>query len=109
MAIGGKYMKKVKIYLDYHCFPVWIYNENGELINNDLPKELMEDKEVDNVFVEIQNFYDGLFIDNSIEFKYNGFKSDLDKQRFLKMIEEAINLIKSKLDDSYIIEQKIDI
>ncbi|MGI6086264.1 MAG: hypothetical protein ACOYIF_12695 [Acetivibrionales bacterium] len=102
-------MKKVKIYLDYRCFPVWIYDDNDELINNDLPKELSGDKEIDDAFVEIQNIYDGLFLDNSTEFKYIGFKSKSDKQKFLKIIDDAINLIKIKLGDSYIIEKKIDI
>ena len=102
-------MQKLKIYLDYRCFPVWIYDDNDELINNDLPKELSGDKEIDNAFVEIQNIYDGLFLDTSTEFKYIGFKSELDKQKFLKIIEDAISLIKIKLGDSYIIEKKINI
>ncbi|WP_099192867.1 hypothetical protein [Tepidibacter mesophilus] len=102
-------MKKIKIYLDYHCFPVWVYNDNGELIRNDLPKELSEDKEVDDAFVEIQNMYDDLFLDNSIEFKYIGFSSELDKQKYLKMIDNAVNLIKSKLGNSYNIEKKVDV
>lgn len=102
-------MQKIKIYLDYHCFPVWIYDDTGELINNDLPNELLGDKEVDDAFVEIQNIYDGLFLDNSTEFKYIGFKNESDRQEFLKMIEHAISLIKVKLGDTYIIEKKIDI
>lgn len=102
-------MKKIKTYLDYHCFPVWVYNDNGELINNDLPKELSEDKEVDDAFVEIQNIYDGLFLDNSTEFKYIGFSSESDRKRYLKMIDDAVNLITSKLSDSYVIEKKVDV
>lgn len=102
-------MKKIKIYLDYHCFPVWIYDGNGELIDNDLPKEVSKDKEVDDIFVEIQNIYDGLFLDNSAEFKYKGFSCESDKKKYLKMIDNAVNLIKSKLDDSYVIENKVDI
>lgn len=102
-------MQKIKIYLEYHCFPVWIYNDNEELINNDLPTELLGDKEVDDAFVNIQNIYDGLFLDSSTEFKYIGFKNESDIQNFLKVIEDAINLIKVKLGDTYIIEKKIDI
>ncbi len=101
-------MLKIKIYLDYRCFPVWIYN-NGELISNDLPKELSEDKEVDNAFVEIQNIYDSLFLNNSTEFKYIGFSSESDKQRYIKMIDDAVSLIEAKLGDSYAIEKKIDV
>ncbi|WP_017472894.1 hypothetical protein [Amphibacillus jilinensis] len=102
-------MKKIKIYLDYRCFPVWIYDDNEMLVKNDLPLELIGDKELDDVFVNIQNIYDGLFLDNSTEFNFIGFKSESDREEFLKMIEDAINLIKVKLDDTYIIENKIDI
>ncbi len=102
-------MKKIKIYLDYLCFPVWIYNDDGELINNDLPKELSKDKEVDDVFVEIQNIYNNLFLNSSTEFKYIGFSTELDRQKYLKMIDDAVNILKSKLDNLYVIEKKIDI
>lgn len=102
-------MKKIKIYLDYRCFPIWIYDDNGDLVDNDLPKELSKDKEVDDAFVEIQNVYDNLFYDNSIEFKYIGFSNESDKEKFMKMIDDAVNLIVSKLGYSYLIEKKIDV
>lgn len=102
-------MKKIRIYLDYRCFPLWIYDDNGDLLDNDLPKELLEDKEVDDAFVEIQNVYDSLFLDNSTEFRYIGFSNISDKERFIKMIDEAVNLIVFKLGDSYVIEKEIDV
>lgn len=71
--------------------------------------ELSEDKEVDNAFVEIQNIYDSLFLNSSTEFKYIGFSSKSEKQRFIKMINDAVSLIESKIGDSYIIEKNIDI
>lgn len=102
-------MRRIKIYLDYHCFPVWIYDDNGDLLDNDLPKELSKDMKVDNAFVEIQNVYDGLFLDNSTEFRYIGFSNESDKERFIKMIDDAVSLIASRLGDSYIIEKEIEV
>lgn len=102
-------MKKIKIYLDYRCFPLWIYDDNEDLVDNDLPKELSEDKEVDDAFVEIQNVYDSLFLDNSTEFRYIGFINDSDKDKFIEMIDDAVSLIESKLGDAYVIEKKIDV
>lgn len=102
-------MHKIKIYLDYRCFPVWIYDDNEELVNNDLPSELLEDKEVDDAFIKIQNIYDGLYLDSLTEFKYIGFNNESDRQNFIRMIEDAISLVKVKLGDTYIIESKIDI
>lgn len=102
-------MLTIKIYLDYHCYPVWVYNEKGELIDNNLPEELINDKEIDEIFVKIQNVYDGLFIDNSTEFDYIGFSEEDEKEKYLKMIERAVNLIKSKLRESYEIQNKVDV
>ncbi len=102
-------MKRIKIYLDYKCFPIWIYNDKGELIDNDLPKELADDKQADEVFVKIQNIYDDLFINDSIEFKYIGFSSEKDREEYLKMLDDAVKLLKIKLGDSYDIEEKIEV
>jgi hypothetical protein len=102
-------MKKIKIYLDYRCFPLWIYDDNEDLVDNDLPKELSEDKEVEDAFVEIQNVYDSLFVDNLTEFRYIGFSNDSDKDKFIEMIDDAVSLIESKLGDGYVIEKKIDV
>ena len=102
-------MLKIKIYLDYHCYPVWVYNEKGELIDNNLPEELVNDKEIDEAFVKIQNVYDGLFIDNSTEFSYIGFSNEYKKEEYLKMIGRAVNLIKSKLCESYEFEDKVEV
>ena len=102
-------MNKLIINLEYGRFPIWIYSKNGELMINDLPWELSAEKEIDDSFAEIQNIYNSLFINNSSEFKYIGFKSDIDKLRFIKMIDSAINLIKMKTGDLYSIEKKFDI
>jgi hypothetical protein len=100
-------MNKIRIYFDYRCFPVWIYNDKGELIDNDLPKEVRNDKQVDDAFVEIQNIYDSLFINNSNEFKYIGFNSATDRDEYLKMVDEAVNLLKTKLGNLYVVEKMI--
>ena len=34
-------MKVIKIKFEYGCFPVWIYGEDNELIENDLPPYLI--------------------------------------------------------------------
>ena len=34
-------MKVIKIKFEYGCFPVWIYGENNEWIENDLPPYLI--------------------------------------------------------------------
>ncbi|MCI6202488.1 MAG: hypothetical protein MR663_00995 [Lachnospiraceae bacterium] len=38
-------MKVIKIKFEYGCFPVWIYGEDNELIENDLPPYLIGDSD----------------------------------------------------------------
>jgi hypothetical protein len=102
-------MKKMKIYLDYQCYPIWVYDDNGDLICNDLPEELIKDKQLDETFVKIQNIYDNLFVDDSIEFKYIGFSNKEDREEFLKLIDNEVNKLKTKISDLYIFEEKIEI
>ncbi len=40
-------MKVIKIKFEYGCFPVWIYGEDNELIENDLPPYLIGDSDID--------------------------------------------------------------
>lgn len=41
--IRRKEMKKIRILLDYRCCPIWVFDEKGELMRNDLPDELRND------------------------------------------------------------------
>ena len=35
-------VKKIRIMLDYKCYPVWLYDENGDIIDTLLPEELRD-------------------------------------------------------------------
>lgn len=49
-------MKVIKIKFEYGCFPVWIYGENNEWIENDLPPYLIGDSDIDPKFLNIQKY-----------------------------------------------------
>lgn len=97
-------MNIIKIKLEYGCFPVWIYGEDNKLIENDLPSYLIGDNEIDPIFVHIQQVYDSLYLNDSQEFKYIGFKDKESQKTFGKELFNAIALLKSKLDSEYIYE-----
>lgn len=97
-------MEIIKIKFDYMCFPVWIYNENNELKINDLPDYLIGDKIIDSMFVELQNIYNSLFIDDMEKFEFKGFLSNEDKNNFLTRVSYAVNLLTQKVNKSTIIE-----
>ena len=40
-------MKTIKLFNDYGTYPIWIFNENGDLIDNDLPAELIDLEEAE--------------------------------------------------------------
>ena len=101
-------MKVIKIKFEYGCFPVWVYGENDELIDNDLPPYLVGDSDVDPKFVHIQEMYDSLYLNDGKEFKYIGFKENEERESFFRELHLAINLLKDKVNDEYIIEDNTD-
>ncbi|EUJ43856.1 hypothetical protein [Listeria fleischmannii] len=76
-------MGEVRLFLDYECYPVWVYDEGGFLEENDLPRELKKDKVLDGNLAHLQDKYDSLFTDNEVEFRYNGFNDENKKEEFL--------------------------
>ena len=101
-------MEKIKIELDYKCFPVWIYNDNNELETNDLPEYLIGNETIDSIFVEIQKTYDNLFVDNKVDFKCVWFASVEEKNKFLDRIIYAYNLLKEKVKNDTTVEVDIE-
>ncbi|MET3195249.1 hypothetical protein [Gottfriedia sp. OAE603] len=88
---------------------MWVYDENGELLDNDLVEELRSEKEIDEMLLEIQRVYDSLFIDDSTTFEYKGFADDSLKTSYIEKIENLLILLKEKLEERYIIENDIAI
>ncbi|WP_066244858.1 hypothetical protein [Anaerosporomusa subterranea] len=101
-------MKKIKMLLDYKCYPMWVYNEQGELIKNDLIDELKGEKAIEELLNEVQSTYESLFIDNKIEFRYKGFADEVKKKEFLSQLAQVIQLIELKVGNSYKIENKVN-
>ncbi len=99
-------MKKLKLSLEYQCYPIWSYDEDGSLIDNDLPEELRNDEELDNLLLNIQEDFDGLYTDTPSEFTPNGFSSEDEKKAFQSKIDNVLNLLKERYGSEYEIESK---
>jgi len=102
-------MKKIKISLEYKCYPLWVYDQDNKLINNDLVGELKNEIEIENQLNEIQEIFNGLFEDNPILFEYKGFSKESDKENLQKKINKVILEIEEKIGNKYIIENKINL
>ncbi|MBM5604519.1 hypothetical protein D8X85_03060 [Listeria seeligeri] len=100
-------MKEVRLFLDYRCYPVWVYDDDGFLEDNDLPDELKEDKGIDERLMLLQDKYDHLFTDTKTEFNYNGFDDQEKEEEFLQMFTEIQMEMERCLMDKYKIINKI--
>ena len=87
---------------------MWIYGKNDELLENDLPPYLIGDNDIEPKFIQIQEIYNGLYLDDGKEFRYIGFKETEKRETFFRELLLAINLLKNKLNDEYFIEDNTD-
>lgn len=102
-------MKKLKIKLEYKCFPIWIYDESNELITNNLPDILINDLEIDPFCVKVQEEFDALYLDSNIEFKYIGFENEDIKVQFVSSIHNIESMLHKKIGSDYEIINEISL
>ena len=96
-----KMIVKLRLLLDYQCYPVWLYDENGRIVDTLLPEELRNDKELDKKFDDLQARYDNLFINNEREFSFVGFRSEEERKRFFDDWNTAAEELKAKTGGKY--------
>jgi len=99
-------MNTLKYSLEYHCYPIWNYDANGELIDNDLPDELRNDQELDSLLLKVQEIFDGLFVDTSTEFSSHSFRTETDRQDFLSELLLSVKILQQRYGDRYLIDCK---
>ena len=102
-------VKKIRLMLDYGCYPIWLYDENDEIIDNDNPPEWNDDENLTNAFMAITNLYDTFFIDNEKEFSYIGCPNKETELKLKKLISEAMEILFIKNNGKYIIQNDIDL
>ena len=92
--------------LDYKCYPVWLYDENDDIIDTLLPEEL-RNTELDAKFDDLQARYDALFINNKREFTFIGFSSAEEKSKFLFDWQNAFDELVGAVGSLYQISNEI--
>ena len=100
-------MKRIKFMPEYHCCPIWVYGDSGELLDNSLPDDLKGDKELSSLIKEVAQEYDNLYVDNEVVFEFCGFKDELVKQSFFSKVNRAIALLTREASGRYEIEVQI--
>ena len=93
-------MNRIRFMLEYNSSPIWIYQDN-ELLDNGLPEEFASDAELVALIAKITETFDSLFENTSISFEYKGFPNNLEKNKFVSMVEQGIILLKNKMGNKY--------
>ena len=94
-------MKKVWFFFDYGTWPVWYQDENMDVRNSDLPPEVRNNADLEKLMREIEDEYENLFINNSYEFTYVGFKDEKSWKKFIKKVNKFIKLLKKNVEPEY--------
>ncbi|MBQ6018054.1 MAG: hypothetical protein IJL19_09255 [Clostridiales bacterium] len=100
-------IKKIRLMLEYNTYCVWLYNEDGEIIDNDNPPEWNDDKDLTDAFMAVSDLYDTFFIDNEKEFKYVGCPNEKTRQELIALIDKAVDIITRKNNGKYVIQNDI--
>ena len=101
-------IKKLRLMLEYGCYPVWLYDEEGFVVDTLLPEELRNDRELDAKFDDLQARYEALFINDEHVFDYIGFKTEAEKAVFLADWQEAVKELTEKTKGKYEIVDDIN-
>lgn len=101
-------MKKIRLLLEYKCYPIWIYKDN-ELIDNGLPEKVIGDTKIYHLCDVLQKEFDNLYKDDESEFKYIGFNDFKVKEKFKNNIQSLERILKKKLGGDYEVINDINI
>lgn len=99
-------IKKIRVMPDYGCYPVWLYGEDGLVIDTLMPEELRSSAPQAR-FDNLQARYEALFVNTEKEFSYKGFGSSEAKERFLADWQSAYDELERALEGRYPITNEI--
>ena len=89
------------VLFSYGGDPIWYQDETMDTRDTRLPLELRDDREVMGRINELDKEYIALFINNSYEFEYVGFKDEESWKKFINKVNAFITLLKSCLEPEY--------
>ena len=53
--------KTLKLMPEYQCYPLWLYDSDGTLIDNIIPESLQANKELMDALTSVQQQFDALY------------------------------------------------
>ena len=104
-----KMISKIRLLLEYKTYPIWLYDEDGDVIDNDNPPEWDEDQRLTDAFMAVSDFYDTFFIDTKHEFRFVGSSDSADEAKLKSLVDRALEILYAKNNGKYIIQNDIRI
>jgi hypothetical protein len=89
--------KRIKLMIEYGAWPLWILDKEDFVIDTAMPEEWKSQTTLQKDLDQIQYLYESQFVNNGIEFKYAGFKSESDKAEYSHLIKEVREIIREIL------------
>ncbi len=102
-------IKKIRLLLEYNTYPIWLYNEDDEIVDNDNPPEWDDDQNLTDAFMAICDLYDTFFVDTKKEFRYLGCPNEETKVKLQSLIDTAVEILIKKNNEKYEIVNDIKI
>ncbi len=100
-------IKKIRLLLEYNTYPLWLYDEDDEIIDNDNPPEWNDDQQLTDAFMAVSDLYDTFFTDSDHEFRYIGCPDEATRSKLTSLITDAIKMLTRKNNGKYIIQNDI--
>ena len=102
-------ISKIRLLLEYNTYPIWLYDEDGDIIDNDNPPEWDDDQQLTDAFMAVSDFYDTFFIDTKHEFRFVGSADIADEVKLKSLVDCALEILYAKNNGKYIIQNDIRI
>lgn len=97
-------MKTIKIRMEYGCYPVWLYDDDGFVEDNALPPELASDQDLNERFASLQARFDATHVDTPTDFLNKGFAPPKEKESFKADLGAAVCELAKKCPNTYSVE-----
>lgn len=68
--------KTLKLMPEYQCYPLWLYDSDGTLIDNIIPESLQANKELMDALTSVQQQFDALYTNAPQTYPYVGFPDE---------------------------------
>jgi hypothetical protein len=102
-------LRTIRFLFDYGADVLWLCDEDGGLIDNCAPPELLDHPDIISDLHWIGETYMSLFLNTPHVFEWVGFKNDAERDGFVAFVRDTIARIRTTVGDRYLIEDNSDL